>query len=409
MISQILNIFLFIVLVYPSSCVPARAERTETAVSTQPPTANVSAHEVCYEDTGVIINALVVNPEYQSLFDDFVSLQVSIQEGYDKKVIQNHVKSLVKRVLFIQKFASDPVLTSILFWLQRHHYMDTPAQSKRKRLQKLVIAGTVIGAAIAAQLVWNAIRKNRIQRRINEVLMSEPEDAAQVALRYNTELARAVAQDYKDVGWRKNAVQTAQGFLRTRRISLCSRVLRELNRRRARGKLRGEHARGRRLWYYNGDRPVFGVDLHTSGGDIFGDRANYAEEAYARRTGSGMPLLTLKGLGEMARAQSGRSQRNPVMEVVLASKLDKSESERKALPPGIVSIIHEYLVGPPSQRERMLQDFIRTKEIPESESGGAGQGVVDNRLGQVPLRLPRHRNWPGPTEIGEGSDDEALS
>jgi hypothetical protein len=345
MISQILNIFLFIVLVYSSSCVPARAERTETAVSTQPPTANVSAHEVCYEDTDVIINALVVNPEYQSLFDDFISLQVSIQEGYDKKVIQNHVKSLVKRVLFIQKFASDPVLTSILFWLQRHHYMDTPAQSKRKRLQKLVIAGTVIGAAIAAGLTWNAIRKNRIQRRINEVLMSErevlmsePKDVEQVALRYNTELARAVAQDYKDVGWRKNAVQTAQGFLKTRRISLCSRVLRELNRRRARGKLRGEH--------------VFGVDLHTSGGDIFGDRANDAEEEYARRTGSGMPLLTREELGAMARAQSGRSQRNPVMEVVLASKLDQSGVTRKALPPDIVSIVHEYLVGPLSQRER---------------------------------------------------------
>jgi hypothetical protein len=369
-------------------------------------------------DSDALVFELAQDPTLSLVFDSFVDFLVRREQGASKKERLRAAVGLTAHIKLAQKYIDHPVLEAVHMWLQAHGYILSPTQRKRKRLKKLVIAGTVIGAVIATGLAWNAIRKNRIQRNVNEVVMSESRDLSAVALRYNIEFARAVAQDYNDFGYgqhnempwqRGDTVQNVHDALILRRISLCSKMLEELNRRRTRGKLRGEHARGRRLLHYNRDRPVFGVDLHTSGGDMFGDRANHVEEAYARRTGSGMPLLTLKQLGAIARAQSGRSQRNPVMEVVLASQLDTSSPERSPLPPNVVSIIHEYLVGKPSQRERMLSKYF-IRPLPEfgPEAGGAGQGVVHDRVWQAHQGVPRGHNLPEPMHYDD-SDNEAFS
>jgi|GEM_PF-5080630 len=373
----------------------------------------MTSDDICYE--------LSKKPEYAELFDLFVSLQVCIQEK-QKKEIADAARALVRCIRFITKYGADPLIDHIIIWLQAQKYIPDPAVVKRKKLKALKIAGIAAGVLAAFFVGLKVCKKAVVTEEHLEVLQEEKTDVVNVAARYDTECARLLAAKYRcagqlETGELVSTLEEIQQQLESRRELLYSDIIKKFNDRRNRGQLLGWHARGLSISYVDGDvdrRGHLVIDrtnrMHAH--DIFGDARARAEMKKAKRNGTRMqPIKRREQLREIGQsAERSEEAEKPIISVFLASKLDSEVStsgyRRPALPPDVVSLIHEYLVGqlPSVPRPTPALTVVAGPHHQDMIPAGAGAGSGDLVLS----RVPRYRSWPGPTEVGDG-DDRSLS
>lgn len=356
----------------------------------------MTSDDICYE--------LSKKPEYAELFDLFVALQVCIQEK-QKKEIADAARAVVRRIRFIAKYAPDPLFDHVILWLQAHKYIPDPAVVKRKRLKVLKIAGIAAGVLAACFVGLKVWKKAVVIAGRRELLQEEKTDVVAVATRYNTELARLLAAKYRCAGQLKreelvSTLEEIQQQLRPRRQLLYQDIIKKFNDRRNRGQLLGWHARGLSVLYVDRGRPVIGLNDRTHAYDMFGDARARAEKKKAKRNGTRIqPITILDQLREIGQSVKRTKKTDELIgSVFLASKLDSELSTpgycRPVLPPDVVSLIHEYLVGPMPKvsrpRAALAAGFVPT--------AGAGAGAGSGDLVRPPVP------YPDPDEFGGGDD-----
>jgi hypothetical protein len=104
--------------------------------------------------------AVLKKPEFESLFDLFVSIQVMKQAQVPKKDILNKVYQLRESVLFVQKYSQDPLLARIIQWCESQEgFVARKVSAWKKAL--IVGASVVGGAALIAFALFLKRLKNK--------------------------------------------------------------------------------------------------------------------------------------------------------------------------------------------------------------------------------------------------------
>jgi hypothetical protein len=113
-----------------------------------------------------LVLALSEMPEYAEIFDLFVSLQVMMQEQKPLKTISRMAQQLRNQIVFVQKYASDPLLDEVLAWCQAQKGLEN---KKMAAWKKVVIAAAVL-AVLFGGISWHA----RLQSKKKYVLEERP-------------------------------------------------------------------------------------------------------------------------------------------------------------------------------------------------------------------------------------------
>jgi|GEM_PF-4925717 len=89
--------------------------------------------------------ALSERPEYAEIFNIFVSLQIMMQEQKSLKIISRMAQQLRSQIVFVQKYASDPLLDEILAWCQAQKGLGKKMAAWKKVLIAAAVAVSVLG------------------------------------------------------------------------------------------------------------------------------------------------------------------------------------------------------------------------------------------------------------------------
>jgi hypothetical protein len=113
-----------------------------------------------------LVLALSEMPEYAEIFDLFVSLQVMMQEQKPLKTILRMAQQLRNHIVFVQKYASDPLLDEVLAWCQAQKGLE----NKKMAVWKKVVIAAAVLAVLFGGISWHA----RLQSKKKYVLEERP-------------------------------------------------------------------------------------------------------------------------------------------------------------------------------------------------------------------------------------------
>jgi hypothetical protein len=100
-----------------------------------------------------LVTQLLENPEYEVLSDEFISLQLLLQQEAPVAIVKKAVRTLLRNISEVKKYGPAPLLDQVVVWCKAHKGFErTPLTPKQKKILMAALFSLsgliVVGAGI---------------------------------------------------------------------------------------------------------------------------------------------------------------------------------------------------------------------------------------------------------------------